>query len=199
MFLLGKHHLIFVPGLGDDNLILHWEIKRFENDGFIVHIHPAPWRNQKENLQSKLKRLISLIDKLSNDDDLVSLVGISAGASFVLNAYIQKKNKIAGVVNLFGRLNAGNHTPSLSFASRGNPVFKGSVLRFERSESKLTDTDRKKVLTIRAMLDETVPLATTPLKGAKNIQVPLVEHTLSIFLGILIYRKLITEFLKSCE
>lgn len=191
-----RHHLIFVPGLGDDNPLLHWEIKRFESDGFAVHIHPAPWRNQEENIQIKLKRLIALIDKLSRDGDLVSLVGISAGASLVLNAYIQRKNKISGVVNLFGRLKSGNYFPSLTFAARGNPAFSESVLTFEKSEQKLTISDRKKVLTIRATFDETVPLSTAPLAGAKNIQVPLIVHTLSIFLGILIYRKAISKFLK---
>lgn len=192
---LRKHNVVFAPGLGDDNPLLRWEMKRFESNGFVVHVHPAPWGNKNEELKPKLERLIRLIENLAASGDKVSLVGISAGASLVLNAYILKTNKITGVVNLFGRLRSKS-SPSLNFAARNSSAFKESVLMFEKNETKLTNADRKKILTVRAMFDETVPLSTTPLAGAKNIQVPLIEHTLSIYLGVLIYKRVITDFLR---
>jgi len=190
-----KHHLIFVPGLSDNNKLLTWAINRFNKDEFTPHIHLAPWLKRTEKFEPKLNRLLKLIDKLSGDGDLVSLIGISAGASLVLNAYLQRKNKIIGVVNICGRLRSGTGFPSLNLASRKNPAFKQSVLGFENIEPTLTTKDKKKVLTISAFLDEIVPLNTATLPGATNIQVPLVEHNLAIYGTLIFYRGIINNFL----
>lgn len=192
----GKHYLIFVPGLGDNNSLLNWAIKRFEKDGFITIIRSAPWHKKEEPLKSKLERLINRIDEVYKDGQTLSLIGISAGASLVLNAYCQRKNKVENVVNICGRLRKGKNVfPSLELASRGHPAFKESVELFEKNEPNLTDKDRKKILTIRAFWDEIVPRSTTSLNGATNIKLPLVEHSLTIYLSLLLSRKTIVRTL----
>lgn len=190
-----KHHLIFVPGLGDNVPPFTWAVNRFKSDIFIPHIHEAPWRPPGEGFKPKLERLLSLIDQLSKDGQ-VSLIGISAGGSLVLNAYLQRKNQITKVVNIAGRLRAGG-IPSLDFASRIIPAFRKSVLMFEENEQNLTKTDRNKILTIRGIFDELVPPQTTILKGAINIQLPLVEHNIIIYSALIFYKKKISTFLRN--
>ncbi len=96
------------------------------------------------------------IDELSDKEYEISLFGQSAGGTAVLNAYIERKNKI---VNICGRLRKGKNVfPSLETAAKGNPAFVESVLLFEnQNEKKLTTEDRKKILTIKPLWDGVVP------------------------------------------
>ncbi len=53
-------------------------------------------------------------------------------------------------------------------------------------------------MTVRAMLgDELVPSDTTLLKDAYNIQVPTIEHMLSIAASLTIFSKRLIDFLLS--
>lgn len=178
-------NIIFVPGLGDSNSLLNWLVKRFEKDEFVVFIHPAPWESKSESFKEKLKRLVSVIDELKGE---VYLFGISAGGSLVLNAYLQRKSQITGVVNLFGRLKSSG-VPSLNLAAKDYAAFKESVLTFEKLEPTLTSSDRKKILTMKALFDEIVPVSTMSLRDSTNLQIPTIEHNLSIFIGLLFYKR----------
>ncbi|MDE2591006.1 MAG: alpha/beta hydrolase, partial [Patescibacteria group bacterium] len=162
-----KHYVIVVPGLGDRDKLVTLAVKHWKQYGIIPYVHLAPWK-KKEVLSAKLERLVSLVDKLSKKGK-VSLVGISAGGSMVLNAYAKRKARIKAVINICGRLKCGDHVfPSLNFAAKGNPAFRESVLFCDESRHVLKKSDRKKVMTLRAMYDEVVPPSTATLKGAIN-------------------------------
>lgn len=189
-----KHYVIVVPGLGDRQKLVSLAVKHWKKYGFIPYVHLAPWK-KKEVLSAKLERLVRLVDKFSKRGT-VSLVGISAGGSMVLNAYAKRKEHIQAVVNVCGRLKSGEKTfPSLDAAAKGNPAFRESVLFCDECRHTLRKSDRKKVLTLRAWYDEVVPGSTTVLKGALNKRMPIVEHNAAIMLALSMYRKHIIDFL----
>ncbi len=192
-----KHNLVFVPGLGGVTLGFTLVSRLWKRYGFVVHIHDMGLRDGENTFVPKLKKLVLLIDTLHKHGDLVSLLGTSAGASAVLNAYYERKESIHRVVNVCGRLRSGIHVyPSLGAASRNSPAFKESVLLFEKRERLFTKIERSKVLTMRALFDELVPSSTSILRGAINIQIPSVEHVLSIVSALTIYNRPIRAFLR---
>ena len=193
-------HVIYVPGLRDQRFINKLLIKIislfWKAQGFKFHIISPRWEEGKSFLP-KLKLITDKIDELSGKT--VYLIGQSAGGSAVLNAYSQRKSEIAGVVNSTGRLRKGeNVRPSLDHAARFSPAFKESVLLFENTnESTLTSKDRKKIVTIKPLWDETVPSSTVALKGATNITVPVVEHGFGGFFIVTLYSPVLAKLLKS--
>lgn len=189
-----RHYVIVVPGLGDRDRLVSYAVKHWKQYGIIPYVHLAPWK-KKEVLSAKLERLVSLVDKLSKKGT-VSLMGISAGGSMVLNAYAKRKSRIRAVINVCGRLKCGENVfPSLDFAAKGNPTFRESVLFCDKSRQVLKKKDRKRVLTLRAWYDEVVPGSTTVLKGAINKRMPIVEHNAAIMFALSMYKKEIINFL----
>ena len=165
-----EHHLIVVPGLGGESWGFRKIVNSWERFEFIPQVHDVLWKDGETEFRPKLQRLVKVIDDLNTDDGIISLVGTSAGGSAVLNAFFDRRDKIHRVVNVCGRLRFGvNFEPTLDDASKKNPAFRESVVLFENRESLLSDEERSKILTIRALFDEVVPISTTRLTGAKNI------------------------------
>jgi hypothetical protein len=192
-----EHHVLVVPGLGGENAGFRKIVDPWKKYGFTPHVHDVRWKDGENEFQPKLERLIAVIDELHSHDGIVSLVGTSAGGSAVLNAFFDRKDKIHRVVNVCGRLRAGQNVyPTLEDASQKSLAFKNSVTLFENREPQLTDEERNKILTIRALFDEIVPTSTTILQGATNIQIFSVEHILSIAVAMTIYVRPIIEFLQ---
>lgn len=195
-----EHHLLVVSGLGGASAGFRRIVDSWRKYGFTPHVHDMEWRNDEREFCLKLERLISVIDELQSNDEILSLVGTSAGGSAVLNAFYERRNRIHRVVNVCGRLRAGQKVhPTLEVASRKSPAFKESVTLFEKREPLLTAEERKKILTIRALLDEVVPTSTTTIQGATNIQVFSVEHMLSITAAMTIFVKPMIEFLQGSD
>ncbi len=192
-----KHYLIIVPGLGDNYFLLKHATKDWEKKYKLTpYFHAIGWKNKK--FTTSLKSLIQKIDSLSRNNNKVSLLGCSAGGSAVLNAFVLRRKKIYRVINNCGRLRRGKDIfPSLGFAARGYPAFKDSVLLCEKNQKKLTKKDLKKIMTIRALVDEVVPSSTTIIQGAKNIEIFSIQHTISIYLSISVYSKNILQFLQT--
>lgn len=190
-----KHYVIVVPGLGDREKLVSVAVKQWKKYGFTPLVHLAPWK-KKEVLSAKLERLVNLVDKLSKKGT-VSLVGISAGGSMVLNAFAKRKKRVHAVVNVCGRLRCGEKVfPSLNFAARKYPAFRESVLFCDENRHVLTRSDRKKVMTLRGLYDEAVPSSTTTLKGAVNKRLPTILHSPSIIYALSVYKDRIFTFLE---
>lgn len=187
-----------MPGLGDWGTVMSLVTKFWMFYGIDPVVHTVGWYRGKE-FKPKLEDLTEHIDLLINQGRTVSLVGCSAGASAAMNAYLQRRNKIAAVVNVCGRLRKGSREGYRSFESRtkSSPPFRQSVLKFEKSEHLLKKADRKKIMTIRARFgDELVPSETVPIEGAYNTSVPFIEHTFSISLSLTLFAKPLLDFLK---
>lgn len=52
-------------------------------------------------------------------------------------------------------------------------------------------------MTIRALFDEVVPAHQTPIEGATNIVLPIIEHSISTYSAITILKEPLIKFLTS--
>lgn len=191
------HHVIYVPGLNDGRKGYELFIKWWNIFGVVAHVHRVGWHDDEIVFEPKLKRLVAEINGYLSNGDKVSLVGGSAGGSAVLNALLEQP-KITAVVNLCGRLRAGDEVfPSLGLAARNSSSFKDSVLMFERREPQMTMEQRRKVLTLSPIWDEVVPKSTVSLDGATNKILPSVEHMLSGVLGMTLLFPLVINFIRN--
>lgn len=191
--------VVIVPGLGDDTKKLQWVTNHWLKFGLEPIIHSVGWHDRKIEFQSKLNRLIKLIDELSKGSDKVSLVGTSAGGSAVMNAFIERRDTVFRVINVCGRLRKGNQSGFRSFESRSasSPSFAQSIQLCESNLATLSDRDKIKIMTVRAMFgDELVPGDTSIVEGAYNTQVPTPEHVFSIGMALTVFSKPLIVFLK---
>jgi len=196
--MLIKHKVIIIPGLGDDTRMIKFATNHWQNFGLDIVPYSMGWRDGKNDLKSKLQRLVGLIDEFSQKGNTVSLIGTSAGGSAVLSAFIERRNTIHRVVNVCGRLRTGSQKGIRSFKVRtaSSPAFAQSVRLCEERESELGDNDRLRIMTVRAMFgDELVPSDTATIEGAYNIKIPTIEHMFSIGMALTIFSKPIISFL----
>lgn len=192
-----KHAVIIIPGLSDGLSKLQWVTRNWKvKYNLEPFAYCVPWMGESESFEIKLKRLINTIDELHNKGYKISLLGTSAGGSCVINAYCARRNKISTVINVCGRLKEGNNVfPSLEVAARKSPSFKQSVLLCEKNFTSLTSQNKAKILTIRSLFDEVVPVSLISIEGATNIRILSVEHGISIALAMTLYSKKIIDFL----
>ena len=101
------HHVIIIPGLGDRISLTAWATNHWRDYGLEPHIYSMDWYNSELPLETKLNKLANFIDQLAEGNNRVSLVGCSAGASAVLNIFLERRNKINKVVSICGRLKTG--------------------------------------------------------------------------------------------
>lgn len=193
---MSKYHVILVPGLADRAEVMDYLTKSWKKD-VIVHIHPAPWDDIKP-FDHKLQMLCKLIDHCAKHSGNVSLIGVSAGGSLVMNAFYKKKAKVNKVINVCGRLREGqNVSPTLDLVIQGHSSLKQSILFCEQGQSKLTTQEKSKIMTISGVFDGTVPITTIPIRGATNIKIPFIFHLFTIGGAFLFYKKRMIEFIKS--
>ncbi|MCL5090634.1 MAG: hypothetical protein M1514_01345 [Patescibacteria group bacterium] len=189
---------IIVPGLGNENKGHELLVKWWKLWNIKTYICGLNWKIEENGFTEKLKKITDLIDKLYAPNKKISLIGTSAGGSAVLNAFIARKNKVHRIVNVCGRLRSGDALfYTFEKAASKSPSFKESVLKFEKTETKLTNQDKEKIMTIKPIWDEIVPASTVKIKGAKNILVPSIGHVLSISLSLSLFAYPIIEFIKS--
>lgn len=192
-----KLHFIYIPGLGDKNILNTWFLRFWELYRISYEVVGMPWYDKSEEFSIKLQRVLDRIDIARKNKKNVVLLGVSAGASAALNAYCQRRNDILAVINVCGRLREGKGVlPTLDFAARKGPAFKESVLRAEKNGKSLTKKDKEKMLTIRPLYDEIVPSSTVAINGARNIVIPCFEHVFSIGIACTFYSKYIVDFAK---
>lgn len=126
--------------------------------------------------EPKLNAILDRIDELKQQGYIVSLVGQSAGSSLALNAFVARREFVAGVVILTGRLRIAGE-PSLEYAARHSPAFAKSVRHAETCLERIPDVDRLRIMTIRPTADKVVPPSSVPIKGAVNLKSRLCGHS----------------------
>lgn len=191
-----NNHVIIIPGLGNSVTKHEFAVKGWRKFGIITHVFDARWRIEEKGFQSKLERSLKLVDSLIGKNSKISIVGNSAGSSFALNIFGERKNKINKVIINCGRIRDGDW-PWFTFdqATKSSPSFKESVLRAKELEKSLTKNDGQKILTLRPLFDEVVPPFTVPVKRARNEVIPSIEHVVSIALNMTLYKKKIIDFI----
>tara|TARA_Y100000310_G_scaffold73282_1_gene69450 strand:+ start:1600 stop:2172 length:573 start_codon:yes stop_codon:yes gene_type:complete len=189
-----KHNVIIIPGLSDSTGPLKFITKHWGKFNLKTIIHPFGWTGNKNEFQNRLKNLINLIDSFDGE---VSLIGTSAGASAVFNAYYEREDKVKKLINICGRIREGNSaTPTLEKAAGDKLIFKKSVIECEKG---LLTTETEKILTVIPKKDSIVPIETMKLKDATIYQLPFpaIQHNLNISLALTLCKKRIINFLVS--
>ena len=185
--------VIYIPGLGDNVslgqpvILSGWRLF-----GLKIHYFPLGW-GDKEKFGPKLQRLLNKVDQLQKQGNKVSLVGVSAGASAVLNAYANRKN-LTAVVCIVGKINHPETIGPQRYID--NPAFKDSILMVKGSLAKLGRHERSRIMSIHPLTDETVPVADTIIPGAFEVITPTNGHVFSIFYTIVFKSRTIAKFLK---
>ncbi len=192
-----NHQVIVVPGLGGSSYIFRTTVHSWMKFGIIPEVFDMNWRDEQTDFNTQIDRLTQRIDQLHRTGARISLIGTSAGGSAVLNAYCAQTEKIHRVVNICGRMIAGQKVfPSLETASRTSTIFHRSVLTCERNVSKLSTKDRSRILTIQPIFDEIVPISTMTIPGSRFMKIWSFEHLLSISLAMTIHAHRVVGFLK---
>ncbi len=192
-----KHTIIYVPGLFDGRKTALWLQKQLFRSwslfGNRVEIFRIQWAGD-ETFQTRLKKLLTRIDELKEQRATVSLIGASAGASAVINAYAERKSSINGVVCICGALSGTESFPEA--ALKINPRFRESVKVLPKNIKSLSPTDRTRVMTLRPVLDGVVLPKNAMLEGAVNKRILSFGHLFSI--GYFVYGRnwLIWRFFK---
>lgn len=191
------YKIIVVPGLGDGGRFFRFMVKNWWRM-FPIEVHAFGWRDKGAKLIDKQNSLLQRIDALTKDGRKIYLIGISAGGSAVLNAFMARRLVVSGVVNVCGRLREGVGVhPTLKKAARTSEIFAQSVKSCERELSSLTNSDLEKILTIRPIYDEIVPTSTVGIEGATNIIIPSFFHGVGIRCSMIFLRNKIINFLIS--
>jgi len=189
------NHIIVIPGLGNNIKKHEWVMESWKKYGIIPHVFDTKWKAEENGFQPKLDSALKLVDSLSNKNTKISIIGNSAGSSFALNIFGERKKQIHKVIVNCGRVRDGDW-PWFTFdqATKSSPSFKESVLRAQKLEKTFTNTYRKKILTLRPLFDEVVPPFTVPILGAKNENMLTLGHSLSIALNLTLFKKRLINF-----
>lgn len=173
--------IIYVPGLGDGQRLLIWLQKQFFKSWRLqrshVEIFAIHWTGDVP-FEKRLDELLSRIDELHAAGEQVSLIGTSAGASAVINAYARRKSRIRGVVCICGALRGTDSLPEAAF--KLNPRFKESIKMLPDSITTLSKADRQSVMTLRPVFDLIVRPKNAQIEGAHNRRLLSFGHLPSI-------------------
>jgi hypothetical protein len=186
------HHVIYVPGLGDhhahgQNIIINlWRLF-----GLKPHYFPLGWNNPT-GFSTKLNLLNDYITELHGSGNVVSLVGVSAGASAVINAYSVNRH-VSGVVYICGKINHPENVGLSTFAV--NPDFKESLMLLQYNLEHLSVAGKQRLLNIYPYKDQTVPYKDTRIQGVKEIKLPGWSHAQGILSGVILGVPYIAKFL----
>ena len=171
-------HLIYIPGLGDSDPNGHRKaVGWWAKYGVEAELFRMNWAD-KESWAQKFARLLARIDELTKEGKAVGLVGASAGAGAVVNAFAARKDKIIGCVLIAGKV---NRPKAIGQGYRQkNPSFVESAYAVPAALESLTPADRRRILSRYALADETVYKPDSRIQGARNRIVPSIGHAVTI-------------------
>ena len=177
-----QHHVIYIPGIHDDAYRVQGLIvKIWWLLGVHGHCHVMPWAGQA-GYEFKIQRLRSEIDKYSGRGHRVSLIGASAGASAVLNLYIEDPNKISGVSLICPKINRPETVSQKTYAA--NPAFRIALELLQSNVTKLTATDKSRVTVYYSPKDGVVSYADGRIPAVQERRLPPVRHGFAIIYAL---------------
>ncbi len=188
------HYIIYVPGLGDHRAkAQRLAVRLWRLYGVRGVFEPVHWSDGKP-FEPKLQSLLDRIDELSMAGYTVSLVAASAGASAALVAYERRKHQLTGIVCICGKI---NHIEAVNPEYyRKNPAFKESLAALARVLPNLSAQDRQRILCLRPLYDELVPVEDAVLSGASTKTLPVAGHAIGIGYAITIGFYTIRSFVR---
>lgn len=190
---MAVHDVIYVPGIGDTKTTFQeLAVKTWRLYGVVPHTFAMRWADG-EAFESKFTRFLTYIDGLLAKGHQVSLVGASAGASVVLNAFAARPD-IHGVVTIAGKINRPEAIGA--WYHRNAPAFVQSARQAQDSLATLTLEQRSRINSRYGLIDVIVPQKDSIVKGAKNRKVLSIGHAPTIAHQLTIGAPLHIRFLK---
>lgn len=181
MVISPKPTLIIIPGLGDHiaryrPLAVLWSFL-----GYDVRIFSFGWKNEQENFQIALERLLKY---LGNFPSQVNIIGISAGGSAAINAIYLRPEKVDKVVTV---------AAAFKYISRlTNQKLKDSIENLSTIDNSNTHHN---ILSLHGFYDQKVPIDSTKHLNTKQMAIPMVGHRCIIFIALTVYARRIRRFL----
>lgn len=171
--------IIYIPGLGDEQEPKGqiWAVKKWHHYGVESEVFRMRWGDGKP-LQPKYERLISRIDELTAEGKSIGLIAASAGASVAVNAYADRQHTIAAIVLIAGKVNGPEKIHPLHYQK--NPAMPASVKRAVSALDRLSQPQRRHILSVYGLTDGYVKRDDSYINGARNILVPTFGHFLNI-------------------
>jgi hypothetical protein len=161
-----KHYLLVILGIPAWDRFISCVVYPFRYFGITPLVENICWTSKNTTFDQKQEVLMQRIDALSNKE-VVSLLGISAGGSAVINVFSLKKEKIQRVVTLCSRFT--DNCGQLSSGMKKCEAYRDSIKRVQETEQSLSKNDKKKILTIKALYDEKVPSSVSSLSHIRAI------------------------------
>jgi len=183
-----RRQLILIPGVGDDHWVYHAGARIFGIFGFEVHIHVFGWDSaDPASYERRMRDIDDFVRSLSVDGP-VYLLGVSAGGPVAVSELAKYSPGIVKVATLCSPLSA--------FSYRVNPLLEVAIQDVESVLSSMSDADKLKILSVRALVDNVVPVRLSQPAGIRTAIVPSFIHAVSIFLGQTIGSYPILRFFK---
>lgn len=175
-----KHYIVYIPGLGDNYdglrrfLLFFWRIY-----GVKVEHVPVKWYDGK-SYEDKYERANAAIRNAQALGYKVSVIGESAGGSMAMNVFARNE-KLHRLVSLCG-VNSYTTPISPRIFQRG-PAFKESVSVLNASQADAIKRVQQ-ITSITALYDETVPIKSNMIPGARHVTIWSVGHLITIVLSL---------------
>ncbi|HET8991652.1 MAG TPA: hypothetical protein VFN31_01290 [Candidatus Saccharimonadales bacterium] len=189
-------YIIYIPGLGDvpDPRSQIAIVRSWKRYGVIPETFLMKW-TVTEPYETKFNRLLKHIDDLYEAGYAIGLVGASAGASVVVNAFSARQDKVIGIVLIAGKVNRpGSIGAGLR---RNNAALPASVAQTATSLAGLDANKKRLILSRYAFIDNYVRRSDSHIPGAKNVIVPSIGHIFTIATQLLFGAPSFLKFLKS--
>lgn len=171
-------HIIYVPGLGDHKVTGQQRlVDTWKWWGVTSELFQTGWADS-EQWDPKFERLLNRIDAATASGSAVGLVGASAGATAVINAFHARPKAVVGVVLISGKINRP-HAISKQLI-RKNTAFGAAAHNGFIALTELSKAECKRILSRFAMIDPIVPAVDSRIPGACNRVVPSIGHTFTI-------------------
>lgn len=190
-----KLRVIYIPGVGDTNpASQQWLVKTWQLWGVEYELLQMNWADET-SWNFKFNRILDRIDELIAGGNHVALVGASAGGAAALSAYEAKKDQLAGVVLICGKLKKPSSIGPRY--SNSNPALIDAVTASDEALKRLNPHDRDKIMTRRAIIDEVITTAEDSIvEGAHNRVIPTPGHSVTIATQLLFGAPIFLRFLK---
>lgn len=179
-----EHHILYISGLGDNYdgirrfFLFFWRIF-----GVRAELVSMQWYDGKP-YDEKYKRVIAAIEASQARGYSVSLVGESAGGSMAMNVFARTES-IHRLISLCG-VNSYRTPISPRIFKRG-PAFKESVSILNESQAKAIKDRLKRISSVTAVFDQTVPIKTNIIPGARRVTLWSIGHLTTILLCLSLF------------
>lgn len=177
--------IIYVPGLGDDNLTMRQRVfGLWFYRNVSVEICAVGW-STSETWTAKLGRLSAFIQSKASSDVSITLVGESAGAAAAIQAFAANSDIVDGVVLICGKTQYADKLGAEY--RRRSPALVEAVSGSSAVIATLTNDQKSRILSLRPIYDPIVVVAETKITGVKSGLIPMVGHAASIAFAITLW------------